>query len=152
MSRGAELLLCSKQPELDLEEEDEEGPEEAVVAVSHVGEGLCEIPQHLGAVTNLQALCLHANSIRRIERLDVLRHLADLNLSSNCIERMEGLQGLVQLTSLNLASNNLVAVDGLSGLQSLRRLNLSHNYIASLQVGVGLAGDSCIPICRQHSQ
>ena len=130
---------CSSERDLDSDIDEEDEGTDQPLSASHVGEGLAEVPAHLASLTRLQALCLHGNSICRIDHLGGLSRLRDLNLSSNCIEAVgSGLRGLVRLTSLNLSSNNLSTVEGLEGLLELRRLNLSHNYVRSLQVGSDL--------------
>ena len=80
----------------------------------------------------MQSLCLHANSISKLDGLRMLRDLEDLNLSSNQLCDIEGLQTLTSLTSLNLASNRLSILDKLQPLSGLRSLNASYNTIEHL--------------------
>ena len=107
--------------------------------VSRIGAGLTSLSKVVSELKgqNLHTLCLHANSISRIEGLHMLRDLRDLNLSSNHISQMDGLQTLTALTSLNLASNRLTRVDNSHHLVSLQSLNLAYNAIAHLS---GLSG------------
>ena len=82
--------------------------------------------------THVQRLCLHANSISKLDGLHMLRGLEDLNLSSNQLRDIEGLQTLTSLTSLNLASNRLSSLDKLQPLSGLHSLNASYNTIEHL--------------------
>ena len=107
--------------------------------VSRIGAGLTSLSKVVSELKgqDLHTLCLHANSISRIEGLHMLRNLRDLNLSSNHISQMDGLQTLTALTKLNLASNRLTRVDSLHHLVSLQSLNLAYNAITHLS---GLSG------------
>lgn len=104
--------------------------------VSHMGAGIQSLRHLVSGIRGrqIQTLCLHANSISKIEGLQMLPDLRELNLSSNAISEMEGLQTLTSLTSLNLASNRISSIDKLHNLSSssLQHLNLSHNCIAHL--------------------
>ncbi len=83
--------------------------------------------------THVQSLCLHANSISRLNGLHMLDGLKDLNLSSNQLRELEGLQTLTSLTSLNLSSNRLSTLDKLQPLSGLNSLNVSYNAIEHLR-------------------
>jgi hypothetical protein len=114
--------------------------------VSCVAAGLVSIGQvpRLASLTGLKRLCLHGNSITRVDSLSGLCALLELNLSSNAIANIEptSLRGLSRLTSLDLASNRLHAVQGLEGLSSLANVNLSYNYLTSIAGLSALAGPS----------
>ena len=116
-------------------------------AVSRIGQGLvsCFQVQELQRPGPIRSLCLHGNSIPRIEGLQLLTALQELNLSSNSIAGIENLAGLASLTSLNLASNKIQVITGLDGLSSLTHLNLSYNYITSL-AGLNQGGQGAPPL------
>ena len=108
--------------------------------ISRVGAGISSL-QSLALElrgTHVQSLCLHANSISRLESLRMLQGLKDLNLSSNQLREIEGLQTLTSLTSLNLASNRLSSLEKLRPLSGLESLNASHNTIDHLSCLSGL--------------
>ena len=92
---------------------------------------------------HVQRLCLHANSISKLESLHMLQGLEDLNLSSNQLRDIDGLHTLTSLISLNLASNRIFSLDKLQPLSSLQGLNLSYNSIAHLS---GLSGFQVLPL------
>ena len=102
--------------------------------ISRVGEGIQAL-QPLALElrgTHVRSLCLHANSVSRLDGLRMLRGLEDLNLSSNQLRDIEGLQTLTSLTSLNLASNRLSSLDKLQPLSGLQSLTASYNSIEHL--------------------
>lgn len=127
----------SETPSLNQNQQNKKG---APTSVTRIGQGLVsclQIPELHQFAGRLQSVCLHGNSIARIEGLDKLTALRELNLSSNNISQLENISQLGNLTSLNLASNKLTGTLGsLAGLSSLTHLNVSYNALSSL-AGIG---------------
>lgn len=122
------------------------GSAAAVESVSCIGQGLTSCLQvaqlqQPQQAQRLVSVCLHGNSITRIEGLSHLRNLQELNLSSNALATLDGLQGLSSLMILNLASNRLAGeLRGLEGLTNLVHLNLSYNGLTGLSGLAALQG------------
>ena len=114
------------------------------VHISRIGAGVQSLHPLVSELRgkHVQSLCLHANSISKLESLHMLQGLEDLNLSSNQLRDIDGLHTLTSLTSLNLASNRVCSLDKLRPLSSLQSLNLSYNSIAHLS---GLSGFQVLP-------
>ncbi|CAM9174513.1 unnamed protein product [Ascophyllum nodosum] len=96
--------------------------------------------ENLGGCTNIRALTLTGNQIRKICGLDDLLSLERLDLSSNYITRIENLEHLTNLQSLDLKGNQITNVDDvktLSSLPNMRRLFLQ-----------GYQGDVGNPACQ----
>ena len=85
------------------------------------------------ALSGLQYLNLHGNSIRRIEHLDSCRSLRVLLLSFNEISKIEGLDHLQHLNRLDLGFNSIKRIEGLAGCGALRSLTLCNNLVSRLE-------------------
>lgn len=130
------------------------------IHISRVGRGIQSLQPLALELRDIhvRSLCLHANSISRLEGLRTLRGLEDLNLSSNQLGDIEGLQTLTSLTSLNFASNRLSSLDKLQPLSELQSLTASYNNIehlsclSTLQVIDLAVGCSafCAHLCQQE--
>ncbi|CAG9313855.1 unnamed protein product [Blepharisma stoltei] len=95
--------------------------------------------RNLDEYTNLRALWLENNWIRKIEGLNALVNLRCLYLQNNQLEKLENLDSLTELVNFNVSYNRISKIEGLERLVSLEDLHISHNKITSSESLYGLA-------------
>jgi hypothetical protein len=99
------------------------------------GQGLTEIPEALGRLTNLCSLDLSNNLLAELpETVSNFTQLQELNLSDNRLSELpEEIAPLSQLQVLDLSGNQLRELpEAIATLTQLQELNLSYNQLREL--------------------
>jgi hypothetical protein len=102
--------------------------------------GLTEVPESLGSLSNLEVLWLHNNQLSAVpESLGRLSNLTQLYLSYNQLNAVpESLGRLSKLRVLWLQENRLGALpESLGDLSNITRLILNHNQLTTLPESLG---------------
>jgi internalin A len=111
--------------------------------LSLAGNQLTQLPESLGALTQLKYLGLSDNQLTQLpESLGALTQLQHLFLAENQLTRLPNLLGaLTQLQELDLSNNQLTQLpDSLGALTQLQELNLLRNQMTDLPKSLALLG------------
>lgn len=104
-----------------------------VVEIQMVACGLTKIPSVLGTFTQLQALFLQSNKIKRLQNLQKFTNLRRLNLSENQIENITELGVLRTIEEIDLSNNQIKEIPALKQLSLLKKLSLNGNPLQKLR-------------------
>ena len=107
---------------------------------------LVEIPDSIGALTQLKGLYLHKNCLVRLPAsIGALTKLEELSLGDNALEELPPLGNLKRLQLLEVEDNKLTTLPAsLCTLSTLRTLNLENNQLTALPASLG----SLVALCE----